>query len=61
MAGDSIPDIAMARAARIRTAAVGHGYTDIPVLSLKAGHVINSFAELPAAVNPILGQPVGNI
>ena len=59
--GVSITDIAMAGDAAVRIIAVDFGYTDIPVRDLDVDQVIGAFAELPAAVNPLLGQPVGNL
>jgi hypothetical protein len=41
--------------------AVDYGYTDLPVRDLNADRVIGAFTELPAAVNALLGKPVGNI
>jgi phosphoglycolate phosphatase len=61
MVGDSITDIATARAAAVPVIVVNFGYTDIPVRDLDADDVIGAFAELPAAVTPLLGQPVGNL
>jgi hypothetical protein len=58
---DSFADIAVARAAAIPVIAVDYGCTDIPVRDLNADRVIGAFTELPAAVNPLLGKPVGNI
>jgi phosphoglycolate phosphatase len=61
MVGDSITDIATARAANVPVIAVDFGYTDIPVSDLGPDHVISTFAELPAAVRPFFSPPVGNI
>jgi phosphoglycolate phosphatase len=50
MVGDSITDIAVARAAGIPVIAVDFGYTEIPVAQLGPDCVISSFDALPAAV-----------
>ncbi len=53
MVGDSITDIATARAAGIPVIAVDFGYTDTPVTELGPDIVISSFDELPAAVRTL--------
>ncbi len=58
MVGDSITDIATARAARIPVVAVDFGYTDIPVADLDPDRVISAFEDLPAAID-LLMQPAG--
>ena len=54
MVGDSISDIATARAAGVPVVAVDHGYTETPVSELGADRVISAFAELPSAVFDLL-------
>ncbi len=50
MVGDSINDIAAARAAGAPSVAVDFGYTDIPPAELGADVLISSLAELPSLV-----------
>ena len=59
MVGDSVSDIATARAAGVPVVAVDHGYTETPVSELGADRVISTFAELPNAVFDLLsaGSP----
>jgi phosphoglycolate phosphatase len=59
MVGDSISDIATARAAGVPVVAVDHGYTETPVGELGPDRVISAFAELPSAVFDLLrsGSP----
>lgn len=47
MIGDSINDVAAAKAAGIKVVAVTFGYTTTPAVELGADAVIDSFAELP--------------
>src|SRR6266702_4377131 len=54
MVGDSISDIATARAAGVPVVAVDHGYTETPVSELGPDRVISTFAELPSAVFDLL-------
>ncbi|MBI3436214.1 MAG: phosphoglycolate phosphatase [Proteobacteria bacterium] len=54
MVGDSITDIATARAAGIPVIAVDFGYTDRPVASLGPDRVISHFRELGGAVDSLL-------
>ena len=54
MIGDSLTDIATARAARIPVIAVPFGYTDKPVESFGPDRVIEHFDALPAAVDAVL-------
>ena len=56
MIGDSITDIATARAAGIPVVAVPFGYTDRPVAELDPDAVIAGFDELVAAVETLLGD-----
>ena len=50
MVGDSYNDVASARAAGLPVVAVSFGYTTVPPRQLGADRVIDSFAELPAAL-----------
>jgi len=50
MIGDSVTDIATARAAGVPVIAVDFGYSDVPVRQLKPDRVVGAFAELPEAV-----------
>jgi phosphoglycolate phosphatase len=50
MVGDSISDIAMAKAAKFPVIAVSYGYTETPVSELGADLVVGSFADVPPAV-----------
>jgi phosphoglycolate phosphatase len=51
MVGDSINDVAAAKAAKVNVVAVTFGYTSTPAIELGADAVIDSFAELP----PLIG------
>jgi phosphoglycolate phosphatase len=59
MVGDSISDIATARAARVPIVAVDYGYTETPVAELGADRMISALTELPSAVFDLLlaGSP----
>ena len=59
MVGDSISDIATARAAGVPVVAVDQGYTETPVSELGPDRVISAFAELPSAIFDLLrsGSP----
>jgi phosphoglycolate phosphatase len=54
MIGDSLTDIATARAASIPVIAVDFGYTDVPVTELKPDRVVSAFSDLPAAISQVL-------
>ena len=54
MVGDSLNDIATARAAAVPVVAVDFGYTDTPVDKLGPDLVVSAFAELPKAVFDLL-------
>ena len=54
MVGDSLTDVATARAAGIPVIAVDFGYSDIPVAELKPDRVVSAFAELPEAIFRVL-------
>jgi phosphoglycolate phosphatase len=58
MVGDSLNDIATARAAAIPVVAVDYGYTETPVGELGADRVISSLTELPPVVFGLLGRPI---
>ncbi|MPZ41634.1 MAG: HAD-IA family hydrolase, partial [Rhizobiales bacterium] len=59
MVGDSITDIATARAAKIPVIAVDFGYTDTPVAALAPDRIISHFGDLPGAVFALTGEPAG--
>ena len=50
MIGDSLTDVATARAASVPVIAVDFGYTDIPVAELKPDRVVSAFSELPETI-----------
>ena len=50
MIGDSANDVATARNASVPVIVVSYGYRDAPAAALDADAVIDSFAELPAAL-----------
>ena len=54
MVGDSISDIALARAAGIPVVAVDFGYTETPVGELGPDRVISALSDLPNAVFELL-------
>jgi phosphoglycolate phosphatase len=54
MIGDSVTDIATAKAAAIPAVAVSFGYTDIPVRQLGPDRIIDHFDELFDAVQDVL-------
>jgi phosphoglycolate phosphatase len=55
MVGDSITDIATARAAGVPVVAVDFGYSETPVRELSPNRVIGRFDELPGVVFDLLG------
>jgi phosphoglycolate phosphatase len=57
MVGDSLTDIATARAAGIPVIAVDFGYTDTPVSALAPDRIVSRFADLPQAVHALIGAP----
>ncbi len=59
MVGDSLTDIATARAAKIPVIAVDFGYTDTPVATLAPDRIISRFADLPEAVFALVGSRDG--
>lgn len=56
MVGDSITDIATAKAADIKVVAVDFGYTDVPIAQLGPDRVISHFDQLDAAVEELLDR-----
>jgi phosphoglycolate phosphatase len=61
MVGDSLADIAAARAAGVPVVGVDYGYTETPVAELGPDRVISALSELPAAVVALLGAPDSQI
>jgi phosphoglycolate phosphatase len=59
MIGDSETDIATARAAAIPVVAVDFGYSETPVAALAPDRLVSRFADIPAAVIELLGDPMG--
>jgi phosphoglycolate phosphatase len=57
--GDSLTDIATARAADIPVIAVDFGYSDTPVAVLAPDRIISRFTDLPEAVFAVIGGPSG--
>ena len=58
MVGDSISDIAMARAAGVPVVAMDYGYTETPVSEFGPDRVIGALADLPSTVFELLGAAV---
>lgn len=56
MVGDSINDIAAAKAANMPVIAVDFGYSDVPVSELKPDKIISHFDELTEAVTQLTNQ-----
>jgi phosphoglycolate phosphatase len=54
MVGDSVTDIATAKAASMPVVAVDFGYTDVPVQDLGPDRVISHYSHLPDAVAVLL-------
>ncbi|MBI3452562.1 MAG: phosphoglycolate phosphatase [Rhodospirillales bacterium] len=50
MVGDSMNDVAVARAAKVPVVAVSFGYTKVPAAELGADALIDDFAELPGLI-----------
>ena len=61
MVGDSLTDIATARAAGVPIVGVDYGYTETPVAELGPDRVISALSELPAAVVALLDAGRGRI
>jgi phosphoglycolate phosphatase len=55
MVGDSMTDIATARAAKVPVIAVSYGYRDVEAAALGADRLVDRLDELPAAVAELLG------
>ena len=58
MVGDSMTDVATARAAGIPVICVSFGYSDVAPQSLGADMLIDSFAELPAAIGTLARERI---
>jgi phosphoglycolate phosphatase len=56
MVGDSLTDIATARAARVPIIAVDFGYSDTPVSELAPDLVLSRFGDLPEAVESLVAK-----
>ncbi len=56
MVGDSHADAAAAKAARVPCILFPFGYTDIHVAELDADEVVETYAELPAAIERLLAR-----
>jgi phosphoglycolate phosphatase len=56
MIGDSITDVATARAAKVPVVVVSYGYRDIEAAALGADLVIDRLDEVPAAVSGLLNE-----
>jgi phosphoglycolate phosphatase len=54
MVGDSVTDIATARAAGVAIVAVDFGYTETPIAELAPDRIVSHFDELPAAIFDLL-------
>jgi phosphoglycolate phosphatase len=61
MIGDSITDVATARAAKIPVVLLSYGYTPEPVHSLGGDVVIDDFSDVPAAVSRLLLRATQNM
>jgi phosphoglycolate phosphatase len=61
MIGDSITDVATARAAKIPVLLLSYGYTPEPVHSLGADVVIDQFADVPETVSRLLAGAKQNL
>jgi phosphoglycolate phosphatase len=58
MVGDSLTDIATARAAAVPVIAVDFGYSETAVAEFSPDHVVSSFAELPRLIAHLLERPL---
>jgi phosphoglycolate phosphatase len=56
MVGDSITDVATARAAKVPVIAVSFGYSDVPAHRLGADRVVDQLTDIPAVVATLLSQ-----
>lgn len=59
MVGDSITDIATAKAALVPVVAVDFGYTEVPVTELGPDRIISHYRHLPDAVEMLLAAGSG--
>jgi phosphoglycolate phosphatase len=59
MVGDSLTDIAAARAAGIPVVAVDFGYSETPVAQLRPDRVVTRFTDLPPLIDALLEQRAG--
>jgi phosphoglycolate phosphatase len=59
MVGDSMLDIAIARAAGVPVIAVDFGYTETPVTELGPDCILSRFSDLPDVVSGLAGAPAG--
>ena len=55
MIGDSLTDVQTARAAGAPVILLPYGYTPVPARELGADAVVDKFADIPAALRPLLG------
>lgn len=55
MVGDSMTDIATARAAKVPVIAVSYGYRDVEAAALGADRLVDRLEQVPAAVAELLG------
>jgi phosphoglycolate phosphatase len=60
MVGDSLNDVASARAAGVASIVFPFGYTDIPAAELGADHVIGHYDELVGTIQTLLQTPHGS-
>jgi phosphoglycolate phosphatase len=61
MVGDSLTDIATARAAAVPIVAVGFGYSETPIAQLNPDRVVEAFSELPEVVFDLLREQAGQL
>lgn len=61
MVGDSITDIATARAAGVPSVAVSFGYTQIAASDLGADGLISHFDQLPGTIARLLSPPASHV
>ncbi len=58
MVGDNANDVQVARAAGVPVIIRAGGYTRVPAVSLGADVIIQTFAELPAAIAQVIDRPL---
>lgn len=56
MVGDSVVDVATARAANVPVVAVSYGYTDVDASALGADRVVDRLDEIPVAMDALLAS-----